>query len=275
MFRNDKIVFVGAGSMAEAIISGLLKNDLVKNEQIWATNYSNDKRLQELEEKYLIHTTRNHQALFQDATVVILAMKPKDVKTSLLSIRNYLTKDQLILSVIAGVSLQFFEKILNEDIPVIRSMPNTSAALNKSATAIALGTYCDESHRRKAKTFLESIGTVVPVDEGELHAATALAGSGPAYLYYLAEALEESAIEQGLSEDGARQLMIQTFVGAAKMLQTSNETPLTLRKNVTSPGGTTEAGINALIERGFEEAVKKCIEAAVKKSRELEAQYRI
>lgn len=274
MFSNDKIVFVGAGSMAEAIISGLLAKELVHKNQIWVTNHSNEERLRELEENYAINTTRDYEKLFQNSTIVILAMKPKDVESSLASIQNYVTDNQLILSVIAGVSLDFMERILNKEIPVVRAMPNTSAAVGKSATAIALGTYSDDKHMHKAKTFFSSIGTVIVVREKELHAVTGLAGSGPAYLYYLAEALEESAIEQGLSEVVARQLMVQTFAGVAGMLQNNNEAPQALRMNVMSPGGTTEAGIHALEEHGFKKAVQACIKAAVTRSQELEALYK-
>src|SRR5690606_14953871 len=118
MFKEDKIVFVGAGAMAEAMISGMLKKQLLSSRQIWATNHSNDERLKTLEKKYSIHTSRKYEELFQDSTIVILAMKPKDVRSSLLSIRSHLSEETLILSVVAGISSAFIENTLQMKIPV-------------------------------------------------------------------------------------------------------------------------------------------------------------
>lgn len=273
MLKQDKIVFVGAGSMAEAMISGLIANQIIASNQIWATNHSNDERLKALENKYSIHTSRDYEELFQNSTIVILAMKPKDVRSSISAIRDYLSEEKLILSVIAGISSTWIEQMLEMKIPVVRAMPNTSAAVGKSATAIAAGTYSDEHHIHIATSFFQSIGTVTVVDEKDLHAVTGVSGSGPAYLYYLAECMEDSAIKQGLPKSIARQLVIQTFLGAAEMLNTSNETPEILRKNVMSPGGTTEAGIRALDEYQFKQAVQACIDSAVKRSHELQSMF--
>lgn len=273
MFKEDKIVFVGAGSMAEAMISGMLKKQLLSSRQIWATNHSNDERLKTLEKKYSIHTSRKYEELFQDSTIVILAMKPKDVRSSLLSIRSHLSEETLILSVVAGISSAFIENTLQMKIPVVRAMPNTSAAVGKSATGIAGGTFSNERHIHIATALFESIGMATVVEENDLHAVTGVAGSGPAYLYYFAECMEESAMKHGLPKDIARKLVIQTFLGAAEMLNTTNETPEVLRNQVMSPGGTTEAGIRALDEHQFKQAVHACIDAAVKRSHELQSLF--
>lgn len=274
MFSKDKIVFIGAGAMAEAIIVGLVNNRLVSCEQIWVTNYSDNQRLHQLEEKYSIQTTRDYNILFDEATIIILAMKPKDVADSLLSIEKYVNESQLLLSVLAGVSLSYFEQALNKSIPVIRAMPNTSATVSESATAIAGGKYTNNKHIKKADKLFTSIGMVEIVAEEDLHAVTGISGSGPAYLYYVAEALEEAANKQGLSQDITRKLVIQTFVGVANMLQHTTEPPSILRQNIMSPGGTTEAGIKTLNDHQFKQAIHACVEAAVKKSRELEANYK-
>jgi len=273
MGKEDKIVFVGAGSMAEAMISGLLANQLYDSRQIWATNHSDDERLKMLEKKYSIRTSRNYDELFQNSTIVILAMKPKDVRSSLLNIRGYLSEDKLIFSVAAGISSAFIENTLEMKIPVVRAMPNTSAAVGKSATGIAGGTFANEKHIHIATAFFESIGTVAVVEEKDLHAVTGVSGSGPAYLYYLAECMEASAVKHGLPQAIARQLIVQTFLGAADMLKTLNETPQVLRKQVMSPGGTTEAGIRALDEYRFQQAVHACIDAAVKRAHELQSRF--
>ena len=275
MLTKDKIVFVGAGSMAEAMIAGLLSNKIVNPNQIWVTNHSNNARLTELNERYGVQTTRDYHKLFEASTVVILAMKPKDVEASLNTITPFMSEEQLIVSVIAGVSLTFIEKAFKRSIPVVRAMPNTSATVMQSATAITAGTFCDKKHIDKATAFLSSIGSVTFVqDEYDMHAVTAVSGSGPAYVYYLAEALQESATTQGLSEQMAKELVIQTFAGAENILQSQNDKPKKLRLAVMSPGGTTEAGIRALEERQFKDAVNACVKAATTRSQQLESMYR-
>lgn len=274
LFEKEKIVFIGAGSMAESIIKGLLKNEILLPEQIWVTNHSDDIKLNKLKTNYSIRATRDHNELLQNATMIILAVKPKDVRESIGAIRNYLTKEQLIISIIAGVSIDFFADHLPDKMPIIRTMPNTSAAVGYSATAIAKGSYTTDEHLIKAKELFSAIGTVTTVKEDELHTVTGISGSGPAYLYYLAEAMEEKAIEFGLHQGAARHLIIQTFLGAAEMMSRTEESPEKLRQQVTSPKGTTEAGIQALKDHHFKRAVHECISAAVHRSRELEELYK-
>ena len=184
----------------------------------------------------------------------------------------YLNNKTAVLSVIAGVSIQTIENGLGAR-PIARSMPNTSATIGKSASGVAWNQAISEELKTHILGLLESIGMVKEVEEDDLHAVTALSGSGPAYVYYLAEALEEAAIGKGLSKDIARALIIQTLEGAAAaMLKETGTEPSELRNNVTSPGGTTEAGLNALENGMFEETIAACIEKAEARSRELGAQ---
>ena len=269
MFNDEKVAMIGAGSMAEAIISGILKKKFLPPELIWVTNRSNDDHLNRLKEKYGVMIAKEKEAVIRDASIIILAMKPKDVKEGLRSISHDVSGDQLVISVIAGISTDFISEHLPEGIAVIRAMPNTSAAVGQSATALAKGNYATDRHVEKAKALFSTIGSVSCVEEEDLHVVTGLSGSGPAYLYYLAEAFEESALRLGLDQGVAKELIIQTFVGAAEMLKKSELPPETLRQQVTSPGGTTEAGIQTLEDYQVKEAVYECIQSASKRSREL------
>ena len=263
----QKIVFIGAGSMAEAIIHGWIKKEVFSSEQIYIKNRSNVERLEHLQESYGVQTLPSLNDL-EDADVVILAMKPKDAKSAMEMIAPYLGKHTAILSVLAGISIGTIEEYLGAR-PIARVMPNTSATIGMAASGVSFNINVTEEQKRQFLQMLEAIGIVIEVEEDQLHAVTALSGSGPAYLYYLLEAWETIGTEFGLSKETVRKLMVQTIAGSAAMLQTVKEEPCELRKKVTSPGGTTEAGIKALEKHKFNEAIYASIKSAEARSREL------
>lgn len=263
----QKLVFIGAGSIAEALIHGWIKNDVVPRENIYVKNRSNVQRLHELKERFGVHILEQLEDL-SDADLVILAMKPKDAKAAFETIAPYLSENTAILSVLAGISMETIEKALGAR-PIARVMPNTSAAIGMAASGISFNEYVTEEQKALYLQLLEAIGIVIEVEEEQLHAITALSGSGPAYLYYLLEAWEKIGTEFGLSKEVVRKLMVQTIAGSAMMLQQIKEEPEVLRKKVTSPGGTTEAGIKALESYKFTEAIFACIKNAEARSREL------
>lgn len=265
--RMQKIVFIGAGSMAEALMHGWIKNEIIPADHIYVKNRSNIERLQELKNQYGIRIVEELENI-KDADLLILAMKPKDAKTACETIAAYLSENTAILSVLAGISIETIERALGSR-PIARVMPNTSAAIGMSATGITFNQNVTESQKSTYLKLLQAIGMVIEVDEDKLHAVTALSGSGPAYFYYFIEACEEIGTAFGLTKETVRKLMVQTMAGSAAMLQTVNEEPCELRRKVTSPGGTTEAGINALDEYRFKEAIHACIKNAEVKSREL------
>lgn len=266
----QNISFLGAGSIAEAIIGGLLHANVVKGEQITVSNRSNETRLQELHKKYGVKGTHNKKELLTDANILFLAMKPKDVAEALTPFKEYINNNVLIISLLTGVSTHSIRKLLQKDVPIIRAMPNTSAAILKSATAISPSKHATAEHIRTATSLFETIGLVSVVEEEDMHAVTALSGSGPAYIYYVVEAMEEAATKIGLKEDVAKSLILQTMIGAAEMLKASDKHPSILRKEITSPGGTTEAGIEVLQEHKFQQALISCITQATKRSHNLE-----
>jgi pyrroline-5-carboxylate reductase len=266
----ETIVFAGAGSMAEAMIGGIVDRGAMQPGDVFIMNRSDEDRLDLLKDKYGVSIVCEERNALKKADLVILAMKPKDVHDGMASILPYLKKDTAILSVIAGVSIGTIEKGLGAR-PIARSMPNTSATIGKSASAVTWNNAIDDRLKKLVLNLLTSIGLVIEVEEDELHAVTALSGSGPAYVYYMAEALEEAAIGKGLSREIARALIIQTLEGAAAMLRETGTGPSELRRNVTSPGGTTEAGVNALEDRLFKEVIAECVGKAESRSRELGA----
>ncbi len=262
-----KIVFIGAGSMAEAMIGGWVKKECVQANKIYVTNRSDYTRLMYLKDTYGVQVLEK-LADIEDADLLILAVKPKDAVAAMQSIAPYIGDHTAILSVLAGISIKTIEKGLYAR-PIARVMPNTSATIGMSASGIAFNTRVSAQQKKLYLQMLSAIGLVVEVEEDKLHAVTALSGSGPAYIYYLIEAFEKVGTEIGLPKEVVRQLMIQTLAGSASMLQSIDEEPNALRRKVTSPGGTTEAGIRALEDHHFNETISACIKSAEQRSREL------
>ncbi|WP_230199075.1 pyrroline-5-carboxylate reductase [Risungbinella massiliensis] len=269
-----RIGFLGAGSIAEAMLRGITKQNLLLPQNIYVTNRSDDERLRELGSRFGIRSTRDLQEVIDNVDILILAMKPKDVMEACHGMRGMVRPDQLVISVIAGVSTELIRKWLQIDYPIIRTMPNTSSAIGLSATGIAKGRFANDDHLQLAMGLFESIGRVFVVPEAELDVVTGLSGSGPAYIYYMVEAMEEAGAKAGLSREMARQLTVQTLLGAAQMLSNSHEEPEVLRKKITSPSGTTQAGLEVLESYDFQQGVASAVLRAAERARELGAQFR-
>lgn len=266
---EKNIVFIGSGSMAEAIIAGMLDAKLMDRNQIYVTNKQDEKRLASIRETYGVQVSYDKQALFDLADVVVLAMKPKDLKDSIATIRPLIKENQLVISVIAGVMTATIEEMIGQKIAVVRTMPNTSAQIGYSATALAAGNYVGEQELMIAEKLFQTIGMTKVVAEKDMHTVTAVSGSGPAFIYYLVEAMRKAALEAGMDAETAEALITQTVIGAGKMLEQSGDAAETLRKNITSEGGTTEAGLHSLQANDFEEIIMACIASARNRSLEL------
>ncbi|MFJ5757907.1 pyrroline-5-carboxylate reductase [Neobacillus sp. NPDC093182] len=269
-----KIAFIGAGSMAEAFISGILENSLIDRKNVWVTNNSNKERLKRISDTYGVRTTYDLNELFAGADIVILSMKPKDAATAIQYIREYLTEKMLVVSVLAGVSMSTIETLAKLPIAIVRAMPNTSAAVGKSATAVAVNERVTPQQIELMKDLFGTVGLTTFVEEEQLDAVTGLSGSGPAYIYYLIEAMEKSAVEVGLDKEMASELIVQTLIGAAEMVKNSTKSSEQLRRDVTSPGGTTEAGVKVLEEHQVQQAFISCIKAATAQSIKMGAALR-
>ncbi len=268
MFEKT-VAFVGAGSMAEAMISGLVQSGLIPAQQIIVTNKSNQNRLAEINEKYGVRAIPNDALDHENIDLYILAMKPKDVEKGLDLIRDRVQEGQAILSVLAGISTNHIETSLGGTPQVIRVMPNTSSMLGESATAISKGQFTSQVTFDTTRTLLEMMGEVFAIEEYQMDVFTGIAGSGPAYFYYLVEQIEKLGAEQGLDPKLARRITAQTLLGAAKMIMSQADTPEQLRKKVTSPNGTTAAGLEALMQFGAGEAIQEAVKSAAKRSKEI------
>jgi len=269
---SETVGFIGAGNMADALIRGIVGRGVLPRERIWATNRSNRSRLLGLQERYGIRTTPVKPPLLAASNVLIVAVKPKDMAEVLGEIHGAVRADQLVISVAAGVPLRAIEGSLI-GVPVIRAMPNTSAAVQASVTALALGRSATDDHLRVSAELFRAVGEVLTVPEETMDVVTGLSGSGPAYVYRFTEALIAAGTELGLTEQLAKQLAVHTLVGAARMLSEPDADSVELRRRVTSPGGTTQAGLTALEERGFASAVKEAVRRAAERAAELAEEH--
>ncbi len=274
MLHNKKVAFIGAGSMAEAMIAGLVLSERIPAKNIIATNRSNEQRLAALEAKYGIKGMKLEHLPFDQIDIFILAMKPKDVDQALNYLKHRIKSNQLVLSVLAGITTTYLEQNLHDGQQVVRVMPNTSSTIGESATAISPGHNTAENHVYVTKELLECIGEVFQIDEKNMDIFTGLAGSGPAYFYYLMEHMEQQGAKAGFDLETTRQIIAQTIVGAAKMVQEQEYTPTVLREKVTSPNGTTAAGLQALDVNGGGKAIAKAVEFAAKRSKEISDQIK-
>lgn len=263
--------FYGAGSAAEAVVKGMLDKKIAQPEHIQMINRSNQNRIQELENRYGVRAS-NDSSLTKEwlsrADVIILAMKPKDAVQALQALRPNIQENTLLISLIAGLSIATIQRIVGP-CAVVRTMPNTSSTIGLGATGVCYSTEVGKTQYAIAGTMLEAIGIVVEVEEKDIDAITGVSGSGPAYVYYIMEALIEAAVSEGLTAEQAESLVIQTVRGAAEMVRITGESPAVLRQKVTSPGGTTEAALKVLHELQVNEAMKTAVAHARARAAEM------
>jgi pyrroline-5-carboxylate reductase len=269
LLKNKKVAFLGAGSMAESMISGVVKSGKIKAEDIFVTNKSNAARLERLEGRYGINTMTQAEMPYKNIDIFILAMKPKGAVEALAALKDHLSPGQVVASVLAGISTGFMEENLNAGQQVVRVMPNTSSMIQESATAISPGKNTTSESIEDIKELLSSMGKVFLIEEEQMDIFTGLAGSGPAYFYYLMEHMEKVGTENGMDEKMVREIIAQTILGAAKMIIEKDETPEVLRKKVTSPNGTTASGLNALRKYNGGTAISQAVNHASNRSKEI------
>ncbi|HYU74958.1 MAG TPA: pyrroline-5-carboxylate reductase, partial [Ktedonobacteraceae bacterium] len=243
MTNHKHLFFLGAGAIAEAMIKGIVGARVMPAEQIVVSNRRNGARLEELRGRYGVRVSQDRLAEIARADSVVLAMKPFDVMQALREVRAALSERQLVVSVVAGVATGAIERqVEGARVPVIRAMPNTSSFVQESATAISRGRWATISDVEFVMTMFSALGSVTVVDEGLLDAVTGLSATGPAYFYYVVESLMRAGQDLGLAEEMCWELLVQTMYGAAKMLRETGKGPEELRRQVTSPNGTTMAG---------------------------------
>jgi len=266
--KNKTIAFLGAGNMGEALIRGLLTAKTVMPSQIIATDVRPE-RLGDLAKTFGVRTTDDNARAITDADIVLLAVKPQQMSTVLAPLKSAATVRKLFISIAAGVTTARIEGELGGKARVVRVMPNTPALVGAGAAALAKGAFATDNDLATAESILGAVGITVRVEERFIDAVTALSGSGPAYVFYVTEAMIKAGVAVGLDEALAKKLAIQTVYGAAKLLVESGEEPESLRHKVTSRGGTTEAALKVMSERELVEIFGEAIKAAEQRSREL------
>ncbi len=263
---SQRIAILGAGVMGETLLAAILGTghpvaDLVISEK-------RADRAAELRETYGVSVTGNAEAV-QGADTILLVVKPQDLPSLLDEIAASVDPSSTVVSLAAGMLIDTLEAALPDGVAVVRAMPNTPALVGEGMFGISAGASCSEAQLADVAALLKSGGKVVVVDESQQDAVTAVSGSGPAYVFYLAEAMIAGGVEAGLDEQTARTLAAQTLVGAAKLLTESAETAGELRRRVTSPNGTTAAAIATFDDRGVKEALTAGVLAAAARSAEL------
>jgi len=256
----------GAGVMGETLLSGLVRSGrdvdglLITERRV--------ERAQQLNEKYGVRVVANAEGAAA-ADVLVLVVKPQDMEGLLGEIRDHVVPGNLIVSLAAGITTQFLESRLPEGSSVVRVMPNTPALVDQGMAAISPGRHCTDAHLAEAEALLASCGKVVRVDEKHQDAVTAISGSGPAYIFYVVEAMIEAGVVLGMPRATSTELVVQTLFGAATMLKETGEHPTVLRERVSSPGGTTVAALRQLDDHKVRAAFITAMEAAARRSHEL------
>ena len=252
------VAIIGAGVMGETLLSGLIRGgrdaaDLLVGEK-------RPERAAELRERYGVRVVANTEAAA--AETVVLVVKPQDMADVLGEIAPHLRPGQLLVSLAAGIPTRAIEKHIPDGVAVVRVMPNTPALVDEGMAAISAGSHCDDEHLATAEDLLSATGRVVRVPEKQQDAVTAISGSGPAYLFFVVEAMIEAGVHLGLPRTTATELVVQTVVGSAKLLRETGTHPTVLREQVTSPGGTTAAAIRQLEDHKVRAAFITAMEAA-------------
>jgi len=275
-----KLGFIGAGNMAEALAGALVRSGVFQPDRVYVSDVDAS-RLTVFNQKYKINAKASNKDLFDDCDIVVLAVKPQQVRSVLLQLtenpRYCITSRKLLISIAAGVPIRFIESLLYaplddkqvKNFPVIRVMPNTPALVQSGISGVSWNEHCTDEDIETTKTLLSAVGKVISFEEGDLDAVTAISGSGPAYVFYLIEAMIQAGAELGIRLEDVHRLVLETFKGALALLEESGESPEILRRKVTSPGGTTEAALTVFDNKEMKKILVEGIRKAAERSREL------
>ncbi|ABC77615.1 pyrroline-5-carboxylate reductase [Syntrophus aciditrophicus] len=268
MFENQKIGLVGCGKMGTILLSGMLRNRLVAESQIRVADVVKE-RLEEIHEAYPDIVQESNQPLARSVDILILAVKPQNLPELLNELTEDIHSGQLIVSVAAGISTRLIEKHLSGPVRVVRAMPNTPALVGEGVTALAAGAYATQKDVETVARLFEAVGLTVKINENLMDAVTGLSGSGPGYVFVILEALADAGVFLGLPRETALKLAAQTLLGSAKLYLRTGKHPGELKDMVTSPGGTTIAGLKALEEGRLRATLMTAVEAATRRSKVL------
>lgn len=272
--ENITIGFIGLGNMAKAIIGGLLQNDFVKKEQIIGSAKT-EKTLLKMRSDYGIMTAADNCEVAKKADVLVLAVKPQMIDGVLDEIRDALKKDVLVISILAGKTIEYLENGIGKSVKLARCMPNVAALAGEGCTGICFNDQCEDGDKYLVLSILESIGMAREVTENLMDAVIGASGSSPAFVFMMIEAMADAVVQAGMRRDLAYEMVAQAVYGSAKLMLESEKVlgekmhPAQLKDMVCSPGGTTIEGVKALEEGGFRGILMGAVEATIEKSKRL------
>ena len=265
--KKTQIAFIGGGNMASSIIGGLV-NQGIESSSICVSDLSQERRLT-LEEQFGVRTSQSNIHACENANVIVLAVKPQVLKTVCLELQSSITRNQLVISIAAGIDCAALSRWLKTD-TIVRTMPNTPALIGEGASGLYAFNGVDAQQKQLAEALLSTVGICVWVkEEAQIDVVTAVSGSGPAYFFLFIEAMTQSSIKLGLDKNTAQKLAIQTALGAGKLAQQSDVSVEELRKQVTSPKGTTEKAVESFINNDLFFTVDKAMQACAHRATEL------
>lgn len=268
MLQGKKIAVIGGGKMGSIIAQALIKKKLCEQKNLVVTDIDAARRA-DIASLTGVNVSDNNIKATKDAAIIILAVKPQNMREALAEISPSIDDNKIIISIAAGITTALIESLLPKGARVLRVMPNTPALAGEGATAVTKGSLATDADLKLTRAVFDAVGISVAVDEKLMDAVTGLSGSGPAYFFLIIEALIEAGKKVGLSHDLAAKLSMQTMLGAARLCLQGDKKPSELREMVTSPGGTTAAGLKALREGKIRETIIAAVEAATARSKEL------
>jgi pyrroline-5-carboxylate reductase len=268
MLKGKKIAIIGGGKMGSIIAQGLIAHKIIPGKDIIVTDID-AARLEFLRLSMKLKVSQNNEKAVKGADIIILAVKPQNMALTLKEISPAIDKNKFVISIAAGITTKFIEDFLTKGARIVRVMPNTPALVGEGAAAVAGGSLARAIDIKLTRAIFNAVGISVEIEEKLMDAVTGLSGSGPAYFFLIIEALIEAGLKTGLSRDLAKQLAAQTMLGAARLCLQSDKEPAQLREMVTSPNGTTFAGLKVMEEKNIRAIIVAAVEAATKRSKEL------
>lgn len=268
MLEKSRIAILGAGKMGETLISSLLGSGSVRKNQVVASAVHSE-RLNYIGEKYGVETSESNVEAVSNSSIILICVKPQIIQQVLEEIKEKVTSEQLVISIVASATTQYIEENLTHKVPVVRAMPNTPCFIRKGMTAICSGSYASEEHEKKAEYIFQQVGRTRRIDEKHFDAVTGLSASGPAFIYVVIESMAEGGVKTGLPRKIATELAAQAVLGAAAMVLETEDHPALLKDAVTTPAGCTIDGLMELEEGGLRVTFIKSIVKATERAAEL------
>lgn len=266
---DKKIGFIGCGNMGQAMIKGIIGSKIVDKKSI-IVSANSEKTLEKVKEEYGVTTTLDNKVVARESDYIILAIKPNLYEAILKEIKENIHGNTVVISIGAGISLGYLKEKLGDKIKYIRTMPNTPALVGEGMTAVSLGNGIKEEEMEDLLDIFKSFGKVEIIDESLMDGFTAIAGSSPAYIFILIEAMADAGVREGIPRHKAYKMAAQSVLGSAKMVLETGEHPGKLKDNVCSPGGATIDAVLSLEESGFRSSIMKAVKTCADKSKSME-----